>query len=128
MTLFSAIVSKFTKYDFAEHKVLAKLLKRRIIEEKTSNILGWKGHLLAGVGFAYLNKGLLAKKMIKPEVKPATAVGLMEGLIGIMIWKTAFKLHPNPPKIDLNKFFVQLLLAHVVYALVSILSMRKNSF
>jgi hypothetical protein len=125
MTLFSGIVSAFSKFDFAEHNVMAKLLKQLKIDEHTSYILGWKGHLLAGIGFAYLNKALLEKKMIKPEVKPAAVVGLMEGLIGIIIWKTAFQFHPNPPKIDLKKFFAQLLFAHVVYAVVSIMSIRK---
>jgi hypothetical protein len=126
MTLFSGLVSLFSRYDFTEHNVLAKLLNRLKLNKRTSYILGWKGHLLAGIGYSYLNKLLVEKKIIKPKVMPASGVGLLEGLIGIGIWNTVFKLHPKPPKINLNKYFYHLIFAHVVYAIVSVLSMRKT--
>jgi hypothetical protein len=124
MTLFSALIARFSKHEFAEHKVLAKLLNRHGIDDDISYWMGWKGHLLASLGFAYINKLLLEKRLIEPNLKSGAGVGIMEGLLGIMIWKAAFMLHPNPPKINLTKFFVQLVFAHIVYAMVGVSVMK----
>jgi hypothetical protein len=34
----------------------------------------------------------------------------------VVIWKTTFKLHPVPPRMSFNKYYLQLIPAHVVFA------------
>tara|TARA_B100000678_G_scaffold281557_1_gene279529 strand:+ start:686 stop:838 length:153 start_codon:yes stop_codon:yes gene_type:complete len=35
--------------------------------------------------------------------------------VGIGIWETAFRLHPNPPKVDKKDYYSQLLVAHSIF-------------
>ena len=60
--------------------------------------------------------------LIKKNVVNAAALGLLSGLIGIGIWKMALKKHPSLPKIDLTKYFLQLVPAHIILAICETLT------
>lgn len=47
--------------------------------------------------------------------------GLMAGLTGIIGWKTMFKLNNNPSKIDFSQFYIQLVIAHVIFGAIAAL-------
>lgn len=58
---------------------------------------------------------LWQRTTIEPTLKSGLILGGLSGLTGILIWKLAFKIHPDSPRIDFKKFYVQLLFAHIVY-------------
>ncbi len=124
MTLFSGFLSQYSKTEFIEHRVLSKLLVKLGLSKFISNVVGIKSHLMTGIGFNYVNKFLIDKKIVVPSFRSAVTTGF-EGLAGVLIWSVVFKFHPNPPKMNLKAYFTQLVFAHIVFGVFTILSVKK---
>ena len=67
--------------------------------------------------FSFIRTGVFAeiwkRYKLKPSLPSGAVLGLLSGIIGIGSWKTVFKVHPNPPAKNLNKYFGHLILARV---------------
>lgn len=119
MTLFSYIVSEAKGKNFKEPVLLAALEKDALPEAAKEFALsaGWSTHYSIGIMWALLYEYLWQNTNIKPTVKSGLILGGLSGLTGILIWGFAFKIHPNPPRIDYRKFYGHLLLAHFIYSI-----------
>jgi hypothetical protein len=49
----------------------------------------------------------------------AAASGIVAGIIAIVAWQVMFALNPDPPSIKLKSFYIQLLIAHIIFGLVA---------
>ncbi|WP_194776254.1 hypothetical protein [Pararhodonellum marinum] len=117
MTLFSYLVSEKKEENFREPVILADLLSRLSPSLRKSDAIieGWGLHYLVGLMFAFGYHKLWQTGKVKPGILSGSLLGAASGVAGILVWKTVFKLHPNPPAKNLKKYFGHLLLAHVVF-------------
>jgi hypothetical protein len=124
MTLFSCLVSAIKKEDFSEPKHLATMLHRFIpnTSKKFSRFAGWNAHFAVGLLFATVYVELWEQGEIKPSLKNGLLLGAVSGIFAVAIWKLTFKIHPLPPWINFNKYYIQLIPAHVVFALFATLA------
>lgn len=119
MTLFSYLVSLADSENFSEPERLGQLAGRLIpkLDKEQSQVLGWLGHYAVGLLFALVYVELWRKGKLKPDWKTSLWLGGVSGLLAVAIWKSTFKMHPLPPALSFNKYYLQLVPAHVVFAL-----------
>lgn len=118
MTLFSYLVSEIDDENFSEPERLGQLAKGLlpILNKQEKQIAGWTAHYIVGLLFALVYVELWSRKKIKPTLKNNLLLGGISGIIAVAIWKTTFKMHPLPPGLSFNKYYLQLVPAHVVFA------------
>jgi len=126
MTLFSYLVSEIEKENYSEPERLGQLTHNLlpIISKRESQLTGWAGHYLVGLAFAAAYVHLWKKKQIKPSFKNNLLIGGISGIAAVAIWKTTFKMHPLPPALNFDKYYLQLVPAHVVFAVFAGLGYR----
>lgn len=126
MTAFSYLVSELDCENFSEPERLGQLAKRLlpILSKEEKLITGWTAHYLVGLLFSLAYVELWAKGKVKSNLPQTLLLGGVSGLIAVAVWKTTFKLHPLPPALSFNKCYLQLVPAHVVFALFAALGYR----
>lgn len=126
MTLFSKVLSAVKSEDFSEPKHLATMLHRLIPGTSTqfNRVAGWSAHFAVGLGFTAAYVELWEKGKIKPSLQNSLLLGAVSGLLAVAIWKLTFKIHPLPPWINYNKYYIQLVPAHVIFSLFAALAYR----
>jgi len=120
MTLFSYVMAQIKDDQFREPQLLNALLdssKSISAHSGRKNVAGWLLHFFIGIAFVFLFSLVWNYSSIRPSWLSAAGFGFIAGIIGILGWETMFKLNPAPPDIQLKKFFVQLLIAHIIFAL-----------
>ncbi|PKD17013.1 hypothetical protein APR41_06135 [Salegentibacter salinarum] len=120
MTLFSYLVSNFKSKQFREPELLNSLISRsEIIELRPSknHFLGWVIHYLIGWFFVVVFSLIWEYTQFSTNIISGAVLGLAAGIIGIFGWKTMFKLNQNPPEIDFSQFYIQLIIAHILFGL-----------
>ncbi len=120
MTIFSYIMANVKHNQFKEPELLNKLLDSSTTVSADfgrNNIAGWLIHFSIGVTFVIVFSLLWNFTIIDPSWFTAAVFGFGAGIIGILGWEIMFKLNAAPPDVHLKKFFVQLLFAHVIFAL-----------
>jgi len=129
MTLFSYFLSGKKDKDFKEPKLLGKMVKRAVpsIGERPSEIAGWMMHGSMGLIFAFTYKKLLEDLQIRRDLPDHIFIGAVNGVLGVLIWKLVFSLHPDPPKIDFKRFYQHLILAHIIYSTTTLSAMDGNT-
>lgn len=117
MTVFSYIVSALADDNFKEPELLAVLMKRLggNWNKPLYLLAGWQLHYLVGLLFVSVYTYLWERNYLKRDLKNGLFLGFLSGIIGIGFWNATFSLHPNPPKIQLKKYFAQLLVAHLLF-------------
>lgn len=118
MTLFSYLVSLADGENFSEPERLRQLAGRLVpkLDKQQSQALGWLGHYGVGLLFALVYAELWRSGKLKPDLKTNLWLGGLSGLLAVAVWKTTFKMHPLPPSLSFNKYYLQLVPAHVVFA------------
>lgn len=126
MTAFSYLVSELDDKNFSEPERLGQLAKRLlpILNKEEKLITGWAAHYLVGLLFALTYVELWTQGKVKPTLGQTLLLGGVSGILAVAIWKTIFKLHPLPPSLSFNKYYLQLIPAHVVFALFAALGYR----
>jgi hypothetical protein len=117
MTLFSYVLSKAEHKNFKEPELLRGLMEDKMPGKGLALPAGWITHYTMGISWATVFEVLFREAHVKRNLKNGLVLGALSGLTGIVIWRLAFKIHPNPPRTDYKRFYIQLLLAHLVYAL-----------
>jgi len=79
--------------------------------------LGWLGHYGVGLLFSLVYVNLWQSGKLKPDFRTNLWLGGLSGLLAVAVWKTTFKLHPLPPSMSFNKYYMQLIPAHIVFAI-----------
>lgn len=117
MTLLSYLLSKKFNQQFKEPELLNKLLSdNRLFRYLNKNsVPGWLIHYLMGTLFTTSSHFIWKTTKVNPTMKNGAFLGLMYGLIGIVGWHLIFKLHPNPPSVNLQKYYLHLLAAHLFF-------------
>ena len=117
MTLFSYLVSESEGKNFKEPEVLSELMTRLFPKAEKSLTLpaGWALHYAMGFTFSAAYRFLWKNSGLKPTVKTGLIFGALSGLIGVSVWKTVFKFHPNPPKIHIKDYYRHLIMAHLIF-------------
>lgn len=119
MTLFSYLVSLADGENFSEPERLGQLAGRLVpkLDKEQSQALGWLGHYGVGLLFALVYVELWRTGKLKPDWKTNLWLGSISGVLAVAVWKTTFRLHPLPPSLSFNKYYLQLVPAHIVFAL-----------
>lgn len=119
MTLFSYSLSRITDRNFREPVILNQLLFNiQTFGFKSKPIIaGWILHYAVGyvfvIGFHFFWKLTYAN----PSLLSGSLLGLFCGIIGVTGWHLVFLLHPKPPSIDLKKYYIHLIVAHIFFGL-----------
>jgi len=117
MTLFSYLLSIKKKEKFLEPLALNQLVYPKDKKDQAHHVLGYGLHYLVGLFFSFFYLHLFNKKIISPNGWNFTWMGFLNGLIGSLGWYITLKLHNNPPKLKLGKYFLQLIVAHVIFGI-----------
>jgi hypothetical protein len=118
MTAFSYAVSAVEKENFSEPERLGQLANRLLpaINKKENQLIGWSAHYGVGLLFSTAYDWFWSRKRLKPSFKNNLVLGGISGLAAVAIWKTTFKMHPLPPRLSFDKYYLQLVPAHIVFA------------
>lgn len=119
MTVYSYFLSGKENRQFKEPVLLNELLSNSFYAgtfSKTS-AAGWFLHYSIGSLFATGSHFIWKSTSVKPSLISGSLLGFIYGIIGIAGWHLVFLFHSNPPSIDLKKYYLHLLTAHVVYGL-----------
>jgi hypothetical protein len=126
MTLFSYLVSLAEKENFSEPEHLGTLLHRLCpgSSKKVMQIAGWGAHYAVGLFFILAYRELWQKGVLKKNLANGLILGALSGALAVLIWRTTMKAHPAPPWIDFTRFYIQLVPAHIVFAVCATLTAR----
>jgi hypothetical protein len=125
MTLFSYAASLIEKENYSEPEHLGTLIHRLLPGTKKLNqTQGWAAHYAVGLLFAAVYVELWERRKLKPSFTNALMLGAASGGLAVLIWKLTFKMHPVPPWIRYNKYYTQLVPAHIVFALLATAAYR----
>ena len=129
MTSYSYALSSIKDRNFREPELLGNMLWKLApaINKKPAWITGWLLHYTIGVVFTTIYNRLVKKYRPGPSVKSQIVIGLITGLAAIAGWHITKGIHPDPPNINYKKFYGQLLIAHIIFAIVAISILRKYS-
>jgi hypothetical protein len=124
MTLFSYLFSLLSGTNLREPHILAQLTGRLMPwRGKNKNILtGWLIHYAVGLLFSELYLKFWEKSSIHDKQKAGLIYGGLAGLAAILIWKFTLSVHPFPPAIHFGLFAFNLFLGHLVFGMVSALT------
>jgi hypothetical protein len=96
------------------------------MQKSDAAIDGWALHYLAGFGFCYVYDRLWKAGKLKPNLLSGMGLGAASGVVGILVWKAVFNLHPNPPAKNLKKYFGHLMVAHVIFGAFASIGYRSK--
>ena len=118
MTLFSYGVSVVDKENYSEPERLGQLAHRLapVLNKKDHRLIGWGAHYGVGLLFATAYARLWENRKLKPTFKNNFMLGAVSGLAAVAIWKATFTAHPLPPAMRFDKYYLQLVPAHIVFA------------
>ncbi len=131
MTFFSYTISFIRGKEFKEPQLLTKLLYRQIHTSRlrgVENMPGWIIHLSIGYIFIAIMDCAFLFSGVQPSLWWGMIFGTGLGIIGVAGWKILFAIHPNPPEIHFREFYIQLLIAHIIFGLVGSLGYVIETF
>lgn len=116
MTLFSYIMTYEVKEQFREPQLLNELINRSdIFGVENSRLAGWFLHYGVGTIFVIIYHFVWKYSLIGPSLSSGTILGFVSGLIGITGWYFVFRIHHNPPAVDIGDYFIHLIVAHIIF-------------
>jgi len=123
MTAFSYICGYFTRHQFREPELLNQLINTSLlpVNPRKRSWIGWVVHLIIGLLFAEILFLILRYTNLSPNLLFAVISGVVAGVFGIFGWQIMFTLNPSPPETHLNKFYLQLVIAHIIFSISFIL-------
>lgn len=119
MTAFSYFISERFNELFKE-PVLLNLVVASFkieLEPKRKSYFGWFVHFLIGVIFVIAYHLIWKYSDFDPTWFCGLIFGIISGFIGIVSWHFMFKMGENPPKIKFKEYYLQLFIAHILFAL-----------
>ena len=123
MTGFSYLCGYFTRHRFREPELLNQLINTSFlpVNSRKSSWIGWVVHFLIGLLFAEILFLILKYTNLSPNLLFAVIGGTIAGIIGIFGWQIMFTSNPSPPETHLDKFYFQLIIAHIIFCISFIL-------
>jgi hypothetical protein len=126
MTLFSYLISLAADKNFSEPEHLGTMIHRLSpgTSKKQSQVAGWGAHYAVGLLFVLVYRELWQSGKIKKNLRNGIILGALSGALAVGVWKATLKMHPAPPWIDFTNYYVQLVPAHIVFAVCATLTSR----
>lgn len=121
MTGFSHLAGALSGHRFNEAHLLNRFMRKSEgypSDMGKNNYRGWAIHYLIGVVMATGLWVFFHLTNIGTGLILGTMLGFGAGCVGLGGWYLMFLLHNNPPKVDLQAFFFQLLAAHMIFGAV----------
>jgi len=119
MTAFSYLVSEAFKELYKEPVLLQYLITRFKfkLSDEAKSVAGWVIHYTIGLFFVigfycFWRMGVIDFSWIS-----ALIYGCIIGIIGIVGWLIMFNLTRYKPSIDFKGYFIQLFIAHIIFAI-----------
>ncbi|MFB3387561.1 hypothetical protein [Flavobacterium sp. LAR06] len=121
MTLFSYAVSAQYRELYKEPLLLTYLMRNlKINLSMTSkNTLSWLIHYGIGVVFVTIYHYFWAHNIIQLTFLHGLLLGVASGITGIVSWMILFKISHYQPPIDYKGYYIQLFIAHIIFALIA---------
>lgn len=126
MTACSALMSLLPHENFKEPEHLSTMIARLAptLSKRNQQLAGWGAHYGMGFIFAAVYVELWERGEIKHSIKNGLILGALSGLLGMLIWKASFKIHPLPPSIRYLDFYLQRIPAYIVFAVFGTIAYR----
>jgi hypothetical protein len=124
MTLFSYLVSLVADKNFSEPEHLGTMIHQLLpgTSKKQSQVAGWGAHYAVGLLFVLVYRELWEGGKIKKNLRNSIILGALSGALAVGVWKATLKTHPAPPWIDFTNYYIQLVPAHIVFAVCATLT------
>jgi uncharacterized membrane protein YagU involved in acid resistance len=126
MTLFMYLLGYITKRRLKVVKILGTMLTLysnpdgKLSENNKAITIGLLTHYSIGIVFSICYLILWENGIGKPDITYGFIFGIINGILGIFIWRLFILIHPSPPRLPFKTYMSSLVLGHVVYALVVI--------
>jgi hypothetical protein len=123
MTLFSYAVSASFRELYKE-PVLLNLVMNKINSDssiESTSPSGWLLHYIIGFLFVLAYHQIWVHDILPISALSALLLGAASGIIGILSWVILFKFSNHQPPIDFKGYYVQLFVAHMIFAIVATL-------
>ena len=120
MTAFSFIMARVKSQQFKEPKLLNMLLRRSTFDQRAhadNSLLGWVLHFAIGIILMILFYILHLTFSFNITFLSIISYGIFAGILAILSWHIMFLISSPPPDISLKEFYIQLLIAHILFAL-----------
>lgn len=124
MTLFSYIWSWVRGRKFKEPQLLNLLIQSSTtlaLNPGKRNVTGWIIHYMIGWFFVLCFDLIWSYTTLEPSFGNGALLGAIAGLAGITGWKTFFYLNADPPEIEFRKFYLHLMIAHIIFGLGAVI-------
>jgi len=117
MSAFSYVTSQKEGRQFREPELLNKLVRRMPpgVKINKDSIVGWAIHYIVGIVFCTLYDKIWRRLTPIERMLAALPLGTVSGVIGAVIWKYTFKIHPFPPVIRYKNYYLHIILDHVIF-------------
>ncbi len=115
MTIFSVFIHTMTKRTVYIPERLSKLLTGKF----TNRMIGYTGHFATGLVFAFAYHLLWYWGIGTISVGNAVIFGMGNGLAGVIVWLTGFKIKGEALDEPRRAFLVQVFFAHLPFAIAA---------
>jgi len=126
MTAFSYGVSYFIHSNMKEPQLI-NLFIRRIPSQPfkigKEHVLGWVIHVLIGIFLVVVFNFCRHFFDIPITLVSGIIFGFIAGIIGACFWQLGFSIHPHPPDVERKKYYLHLILAHIIFGITMVLLM-----
>ncbi len=123
MTGFSYLAGLLFQLESREPKLLNELLRRAhgiTADISENDPPGWIIHYIIGFVFSGITGAYLWYMDTDPTWLLGIISGFFLGILGALGWLGMFAFHHSPPKINLFRYLVQLVIAHMFFGLGAI--------
>ena len=128
MTLFSYLIAEKENKNFSEPELLATIEKKKLPASLKQLALpgGWLTHYSVGVLMALFFDVTWQQFNIKSTLNRSIVAGTLGGLVAIGSWRLLFTSLPRHSKNYYKKFYAQLFIAHIVFALAQTATQKQT--
>lgn len=121
MTAFSYAASKRFRELYKEPVLLSYILKifRMHLTENSEETFGWVLHYAIGFVFVLVYHFLWINNILEINILNTLLLGILSGAVGVLGWMIIFKISNHQPKIDFKGYYIQLFLAHIIFAITA---------
>jgi uncharacterized membrane protein YdcZ (DUF606 family) len=121
MTAFIYLLSYITQKRLKVVKILGTMLtfqttaNKETSEHSSAIVVGILGHYFVGIVFSLIYYWLWTNGIGKPDLITCAIYGFISGIVGIIVWRIFFAIHPNPPAVPLKDYIVSILIGHIFF-------------
>jgi hypothetical protein len=130
MTTFSYIISHHYGLLFKEPVLLNYVLENRGVHlhGKLKKASGWIAHYIIGFLFVMTYEFIWTFSDVEFGWRSGLVFGIVSGFVGIFGWQLIFLLPRKQPDVRLKEYYIQLMFAHIIFALAVVVAFTLYEF